>query len=51
MAKRKGKTKPTTVRLGVPPGVYVEDIDVTMVLEKAAFFARQQGEEGCEQQA
>ncbi|HIJ72501.1 MAG TPA: redox-sensing transcriptional repressor Rex [Candidatus Hydrogenedentes bacterium] len=29
------------VRLGTPAGVYVEDIDVTMVLEKAAYFARQ----------
>lgn len=25
----------------VPPGVYVEDIDMTMSLEKVAFFARQ----------
>ncbi|HUS58961.1 MAG TPA: redox-sensing transcriptional repressor Rex [Planctomycetota bacterium] len=27
--------------LRVPPGVYVEDIDMTMSLEKVAFFARQ----------
>jgi len=31
------------VRLGVPAGVYVEDIDMTMSLEKVAFFARRQG--------
>ncbi len=28
------------VRLRVPPGVHVEDLDVTMVLEKVAYFAR-----------
>jgi redox-sensing transcriptional repressor len=30
------------VRLRVPPGVYVEDIDMTMSLEKVAYFARRQ---------
>jgi redox-sensing transcriptional repressor len=29
------------VRLRTPPNVYVEDIDMTMALEKVAFFARQ----------
>ena len=29
------------VRLRVPAGVYVEDVDVTMALEKVAYFARQ----------
>ncbi|MCX5768879.1 MAG: redox-sensing transcriptional repressor Rex, partial [Candidatus Hydrogenedentes bacterium] len=29
------------VRLSVPEHVYVEDIDMTMSLEKVAFFARQ----------
>ena len=29
------------VRLRVPAGIYVEDVDVTMSLEKVAFFARQ----------
>ena len=28
------------VRLRVPPGVYVEDMDMTTALERAAFFAR-----------
>ena len=28
------------VPLRVPPGVYVEDIDMTMSLEKVAYFAR-----------
>ena len=28
------------VRLAVPAGVYVEDIDLTMALEKVAYFAR-----------
>ncbi|MFW5856627.1 MAG: redox-sensing transcriptional repressor Rex [Planctomycetota bacterium] len=31
------------VRLRAPAGVYVEDIDVAMALEKVAFFARQRG--------
>ena len=30
------------VALRVPPRVFVENIDVTMSLEKVAFFARQQ---------
>jgi redox-sensing transcriptional repressor len=30
---------PTPLR--VPPGIYIEDIDMTMSLEKVAFFARQ----------
>ncbi|MGC9453779.1 MAG: redox-sensing transcriptional repressor Rex [Phycisphaerae bacterium] len=36
------------VRLHVPGGVYVENVDLTSSLEKAAFFARQrsQGKEG-----
>lgn len=29
------------VPIRVPPGVYVEDIDMTMTLEKVAYFARQ----------
>ncbi len=29
------------VRLWVPASIYVEDIDVTMAMEKAAYFARQ----------
>jgi len=29
------------VRIRVPPGVYVEDIDMTIALEKVAYFARQ----------
>ncbi len=29
------------VRLRVPPSVYVEDIDMTVALEKVAYFARQ----------
>ncbi len=29
------------VRLSVPAGVYVENVDITMSLEKVAFFARQ----------
>jgi redox-sensing transcriptional repressor len=28
------------VPIRVPPGVYVEDIDMTMSLEKVAYFAR-----------
>ena len=32
------------VRLRVPPHVYVEDIDMTVSLEKVAYFARQGGE-------
>jgi redox-sensing transcriptional repressor len=31
------------VRLRVPEGVFVEDVDVAMVLEKVAYFARQVG--------
>ena len=34
------------VRLWVPANVYVEDIDMTMSLEKAAFFARQRAAAG-----
>ena len=30
--------------LRVPPRVYVENVDVTVLLEKVAFFARQNGE-------
>ena len=30
-------------RLRVPPNVYVQDIDMTMALEKVAYFARQRG--------
>jgi redox-sensing transcriptional repressor len=32
------------IRLRVRPGVYVEDIDMTMSLEKVAYFARQNAE-------
>ena len=32
------------VRLHVPPGVYVEHVDMTILVEKAAFFARRGGE-------
>jgi redox-sensing transcriptional repressor len=32
------------VRLRVPPHMYVEDIDMTVSLEKVAYFARQGGE-------
>ncbi|MBE3070998.1 MAG: redox-sensing transcriptional repressor Rex [Planctomycetes bacterium] len=31
------------VRLRVPPGVHVEDLDMTLSLEKAAYLARQAG--------
>lgn len=31
------------VRLRVPAGIYVENVDLTSSLEKAAFFARQRG--------
>lgn len=35
------------VRLRVPPGVYVEDLDVTTAMEKVAYFARRgAGKEG-----
>ncbi len=30
------------IRLSLPPGVYVENLDMTTALEKVAFFARQQ---------
>jgi len=30
----------TTVRLRVPPGVFAEDLDISISLEKVAFFAR-----------
>jgi redox-sensing transcriptional repressor len=33
------------MRLRVPPNVYVEDMDMTMALEKVAFFARRGTEE------
>lgn len=33
------------VRLRVPPDVYVEDLDMTMSLEKVAYFARQKAAE------
>jgi redox-sensing transcriptional repressor len=37
----KGIVNFAPVPLHVPRGVYVEDIDVTMSLEKVAYFARQ----------
>lgn len=33
------------IPLRVPPGVYVEDIDITMSLEKVAYFARETAKE------
>jgi redox-sensing transcriptional repressor len=32
----------TAVRLQVPPGVYVENVDISLTVEKVAFFARTQ---------
>jgi redox-sensing transcriptional repressor len=34
------------VRLRVPDGVYVEDLDMTMALERVAYFARQRSAAG-----
>ena len=39
----KGLLNFAPVRLRVPPSVFVEHVDLTMSLEKVAFFSRQQG--------
>ena len=42
----KGLVNFAPVPLHVPAGVYIEHVDVTMFLEKVAFFARQNGPQG-----
>jgi redox-sensing transcriptional repressor len=42
-AGAKGVLNFAPIRLKTPPNVYIEDMDMTMALEKVAWFARQKG--------